>query len=293
MRYAVVLERTIADCERRRSELQADWVEMGVPTGAVAMRWRDTTAAGSTYGLGCSSNGSVAACSFGGTGLAGPFLKAYDADGTVLWTAGDGLNSNAYTSAPMVAADGGVIAADNRVVTRFGPSGNVIWSVAHAGGAPVSPTVTENGVVVLENQILPIEHRGRRFFVVGLADELTREQRVDETLARLPPGEPALVVVHEPDVFPRIDQRASLTVAGHTHCGQVNLPLIGRLAVSEGAARWPCGLYEEDGRHLYVTGGIGVSMLPVRFRAPPEIVVLTLSGTSPAEASPLVAAAAP
>lgn len=48
------------------------------------------------------------------------------------------------------------------------------------------------------------------------------------------------------------------------------------VAASEASERWPCGLYDEGGRKLFVTGGVGVSILPVRFRAPPEIVVLTL-----------------
>jgi len=48
------------------------------------------------------------------------------------------------------------------------------------------------------------------------------------------------------------------------------------VAVSEGSRRWPCGLYEERGRRLYVSGGVGVSVMPVRFGQPPEIAVVTL-----------------
>jgi predicted MPP superfamily phosphohydrolase len=59
----------------------------------------------------------------------------------------------------------------------------------------------------------------------------------------------------------------------------VNLPLVGRLVhVSPGAERWPCGLYEDRGGWLYVSGGVGTSILPVRFNQPPEIAVLTLRG---------------
>ena len=57
----------------------------------------------------------------------------------------------------------------------------------------------------------------------------------------------------------------------------MNLPVFGRIyAASPGSARWPCGLYDEDGRKVFVTGGVGVSVIPARFREPPEIVVLTL-----------------
>jgi predicted MPP superfamily phosphohydrolase len=152
--------------------------------------------------------------------------------------------------------------------------GNHDW---YNDGDTLTEEFQERGIIVLENQIMPIEHRGRRFFVVGLADELTREQRIEETLARVPPGEPALVVVHEPDVFPRIDQRASLTVAGHTHGGQVQLPLLGRPIVpSKYGQRYAAGHVVEDGRHLFVTTGVGTSIYPVRLGVPPEICLLTL-----------------
>jgi predicted MPP superfamily phosphohydrolase len=69
----------------------------------------------------------------------------------------------------------------------------------------------------------------------------------------------------------------ALTLAAHSHCGQVNLPVFGRLLhASTGSARYPCGLYDVGGRKLFVTGGVGTSIVPVRFNAPPEIVILTL-----------------
>jgi hypothetical protein len=77
--------------------------------------------------------------------------------------------------------------------------------------------------------------------------------------------------------FAEVPGRVAITLAGHTHCGQVNLPLFGRVVhASRMSKRWACGLYDEGGRKLFVTGGVGVSILPVRFRAPPEIVILTL-----------------
>jgi predicted MPP superfamily phosphohydrolase len=87
------------------------------------------------------------------------------------------------------------------------------------------------------------------------------------------------VLTHNPDVFPEIPDRISLTLAGHTHGGQVNLPIIGRLVVpSQFGQRYAYGLVEENGRKLFVTSGIGTSILPVRFRVPPEVALLTLVG---------------
>jgi predicted MPP superfamily phosphohydrolase len=63
-----------------------------------------------------------------------------------------------------------------------------------------------------------------------------------------------------------------LTVAGHTHGGQVSLPFIGPLVVpSQYKARYAKGLIVEKGRNLFVTSGIGTSVFPVRFGVPPEI----------------------
>jgi predicted MPP superfamily phosphohydrolase len=152
--------------------------------------------------------------------------------------------------------------------------GNHDW---YNDGATLTDEFRAHGVVVLENQVLPVDHRGQRFFVVGLADQLTREQQVKETLARVPAGAPAIVLVHEPDVFPEIDERASLTLAGHTHGGQVLLPLLGRPIVpSEFGERYAAGHVVERGRHLFVTTGVGTSIYPIRFGVPPEIGLLTL-----------------
>jgi hypothetical protein len=93
---------------------------------------------------------------------------------------------------------------------------------------------------------------------------------------------PVIVLTHWPDPFIDVPGDVALTLAGHTHCGQVNLPIFGRLVhASRMSERWACGLYDEGGRKLFVTGGVGVSILPVRFRAPPEIVVVTLRAARP------------
>jgi len=80
-----------------------------------------------------------------------------------------------------------------------------------------------------------------------------------------------------PDVFPEIPERVSLTVAGHTHGGQVYLPLVGRPVVpSRYGQRYAIGHIVENGRHLFVTPGLGTSIIPVRFLVPPEVSVLEL-----------------
>jgi len=144
-------------------------------------------------------------------------------------------------------------------------------------GYRVRRALREHGITVLENEALALERGGQRFFVVGLADALTRQIRLDEALAAVPEGAPFVVLAHEPDIFPEVPERAALTLAGHTHGGQVRLPLLGRLVVpSRYGQRYAAGHVVEGQRHLFVTSGVGTSIFPVRFGVPPEIALLTL-----------------
>lgn len=146
--------------------------------------------------------------------------------------------------------------------------------------AVISAALTRAGVQVLDNHAERVARPGGAFWIAGLADmESPRERpRVAATLRQVSDTAPVIVLTHWPDPFIDVPDRVGLTLAGHTHCGQVNLPILGRLVhASRMSERWACGLYDEDGRKLFVTGGVGVSILPVRFRAPPEIVILTLT----------------
>jgi hypothetical protein len=89
------------------------------------------------------------------------------------------------------------------------------------------------------------------------------------------------LLTHNPDVFPGVPARVTLTLAGHTHGGQVRLPLLGTPIVpSEFGSRYVAGHVVEGGRHLYVATGTGTSLVPVRFRVPPTVTVLALSNAT-------------
>jgi hypothetical protein len=137
-----------------------------------------------------------------------------------------------------------------------------------------------HGIVVLEESAKALERGGQTFYLVGLADQLTRSSSPRNVFAQVPHEAATLLLVHEPDVFesfPRLGVSPTLTLAGHTHGGQVWLPLLGRRIVpSEFGERYAYGHVVEGGRHLFVTSGVGTSVLPVRFGVPPEIALLTL-----------------
>lgn len=161
-----------------------------------------------------------------------------------------------------------------------------VWSVLGNhdwwyDGAAVESGLVSSGVQVMENSRARIPRKGGAFWIGGLADYESRRAQPSytSTLSGVPDNEPVIVLSHWPDPFAAAPARVALTLAGHSHCGQVNLPIVGRLVhVSPGSERWPCGLYEDRGGWLYVSGGLGTSILPVRFGQPPEIAVLTLRG---------------
>ena len=134
-----------------------------------------------------------------------------------------------------------------------------------------------NGVRVLDDEALRFDAHGASFCLLGLRDEYYRERSAGQELDLALPGLPLIVLVHEPDVFAELDERALLTLAGHTHGGQVDLPVLGRRVVpSRFGARYAAGEVIENGRMLFVTTGVGTSIFPIRFRVPPEIALLTL-----------------
>jgi uncharacterized protein len=134
------------------------------------------------------------------------------------------------------------------------------------------------GIEVLEDRGVPITKNQCQFWLLGLSDHTEGKRRYDQAFSAVPMGMPTLAFTHNPDVFPDIlKARFSLLIAGHTHGGQVALPLIGRPIVpSEYKQRYAIGHIEEAQRHLFVTPGIGTSILPVRFGVPPEVSVLHL-----------------
>jgi uncharacterized protein len=146
-------------------------------------------------------------------------------------------------------------------------------------GGKVRQGLEANGIKVLDNEVLKVAGRGTGFWLVGLADLWTRPQRIEETIAKVPEREPLIALTHNPDIFPQLPQRVPLLLAGHTHGGQVRFPFIGTvIQPSDFGQRYVAGHVVENGHHLFVTTGIGTSIVPVRFGVPPEIVLLTLRG---------------
>ena len=153
--------------------------------------------------------------------------------------------------------------------------------------ARVRKSLEDRGIRSVEDTAVRRDTRTGGIWIAGVSDFWTGRHDVSGAVAAAAnDGAPIILLTHNPDVFPQVPPRVSITVAGHTHGGQVALPLFGRLIVpSRYGERYAAGHIIEGGRHLFVATGVGTSILPVRFRVPPAVAILTLASN---QARPLV-----
>ena len=154
------------------------------------------------------------------------------------------------------------------------------------GARQVTAALTAAGVTVLDNQSV---QRGP-IVVAGIDDDFSGHDDVAEAMAssvRL--GGPIVAFTHSPDLAPMLPPGVPLLLAGHTHCGQIVLPLIGPpfpvRSPYEGGRRlydprYRCGLVRDPGRTVIVTAGVGSGTLPIRIGAPPDYWLITLGPSS-------------
>lgn len=137
------------------------------------------------------------------------------------------------------------------------------WQAAFAG---IGITLLQDGAV-----------RRGPLAIGGVQDVYTRRIDLPATLAAMARvGGAPLILSHGPDVFPALPDAPSLTLVGHTHCGQVALPFAGVVYVpSKYGTRYACGLYRDGARTMIVAGRVGTSGLPIRMLAPPDIWLIT------------------
>ena len=152
--------------------------------------------------------------------------------------------------------------------------GNNDWKY---DGKRITLALEKEKITVLENNAKELIINGKSLWIAGVADLIERFPDIDKALSKIKGKTPVLLLTHNPDVFPFVPHRVNLTIAGHTHGGQVNLPFVGRLIVPSGfGARYAYGYIHENNKDLYVSSGIGTSILPVRFGVVPEIEILTV-----------------
>jgi uncharacterized protein len=153
-----------------------------------------------------------------------------------------------------------------------------------AGGPEITKALTANGITVLNNSYLPIERGGGRFWLAGLDDPVVGSPDPDLAIPasiRNRPAEPVVLMCHAPDYADDLlalpaGKSVGLMLSGHTHGGQVRLPLIGALHLPPGGKRYVEGWFQLGDLQLYVNRGLGSIGVPIRFDCRPEISRFTL-----------------
>lgn len=141
----------------------------------------------------------------------------------------------------------------------------------------ITRTLQAENIRVLANQSEAIEHDGARFWLAGVNDVLSRTADLPKTLHRVPSGEAVILLAHEPDFADEASRfPIDLQLSGHSHGGQIRLPLLPPLYLPALAKKYVWGTYQVGRLPLYTNAGIGTVGVPMRLNCPPEITLLTL-----------------
>jgi predicted MPP superfamily phosphohydrolase len=141
----------------------------------------------------------------------------------------------------------------------------------------VTRALQAENIRVLSNQSQPIERDGQRFWLGGVSDVLSGTADLSGTLSKVPPTEAVVLLAHEPDYADEVCKfPVDLQLSGHSHGGQVRIPLLRPFFLPELARKYVWGSYRVGSLPLYTNAGLGTVNLPVRFNCAPEITLLTL-----------------
>jgi predicted MPP superfamily phosphohydrolase len=157
-----------------------------------------------------------------------------------------------------------------------------LWAVmgnhdAAAGAYQVTAALRAAGVSVLSNAAAPIEHNGRRFWLAGVADVLQSSADLHSALHTVPSDEAVILMAHEPDYADYVARYpVDLQLSGHSHGGQIRLPLVPPLYLPPLGTKYYSGLYNIRELTLYTNVGLGTINVPVRLNCPPDVTLITV-----------------
>jgi len=135
------------------------------------------------------------------------------------------------------------------------------------------------GVHILENGHFRYNIEKSHIWIMGVDDPFLGRDQLDMALKDVSDSVPKVLLAHAPNIFPKaIKDNIDLVLVGHTHGGQVRLPLVGAV-IAPGQGLFPeldYGLFTSGSTNMIINGGLGESVLPIRFYNRPEIVLVTL-----------------
>lgn len=134
------------------------------------------------------------------------------------------------------------------------------------------------GIHFLRNSSMSSTFHGQELTIAGVDDPSTYRADLFKALHDTKPDAPILLLSHAPVIFPEASKRVSVVLAGHTHGGQVVIPLWGPAWMPQGTWPYVYGEYRSGSATMVITSGVGLSNLAARFNCRPEIAWITLKG---------------
>lgn len=201
----------------------------------------------------------------------------------VIFLTGDFLNTTYYE-------DQRALTDLRALLAQFSAPGGIfaVWGTPEVDLPDfLRPTFAELGIVILEDEAVEVNVRDQRLWLVGLRctrDLEAGQARLRRLLGAAPPELPTVLLHHTPDMMPGAAALGvDLVLSGHTHGGQWRVPGFGAILTSSRFwKRYEAGHYVEGTTHLYVSRGLGLEGFGApraRFFCPPELVLVTLSGS--------------
>jgi len=156
----------------------------------------------------------------------------------------------------------------------------VLGNHDHWDGAElVRQQMGQAGIALVDNTGRELRRGEGSLYLAGVGDLWEDEQRLEEALAGAPRHGVTILLSHNPDYNEHMDdRRVKLMLCGHTHGGQVDLPLIGPVVLpSRYGRKYKAGLIRDGWKQVYVSRGVGSIIPAIRFRCRPEVTLLTLT----------------
>lgn len=157
----------------------------------------------------------------------------------------------------------------------IGVMGNHDYAVS---GEQTYDEFARHGIRLIRNESVEIECNGASFWIAGIDDTLLGEVDALSAFAMVPDGDPVLALWHEPFHAEQVAELGAFALlSGHTHGGQVRIPILGALAAPKHGKRFVKGLNSANGMPVYTSRGLGMYRPPVRLNCRPEVTLITLS----------------
>jgi predicted MPP superfamily phosphohydrolase len=140
----------------------------------------------------------------------------------------------------------------------------------------------ESQIIELSNLTHSVQRNNSRIYIAGIDDYYLKKDNLKKVIVELPENSPVILLAHEPDFADISSQcgKFSLQISGHSHGGQIWLPVIGSIYLPRFGRKYPSGKYLINGMVLYTNRGLGTSWLKIRYNCPPEISVFSLQASN-------------